>query len=338
MRFHLLGFCILLILAGSIGGCSSNSNSDNGGKNKKTSTSSQPGTTTLQTKAEVPEFSGDSAYVWVEKQLSFGPRVPNTGPHFACADWMVEKFESFGAKVTRQGASVQDPVTGQILNIQNIIASYNPEQTQRIMLSAHWDTRPVGDQDSDTGRRNQPIPGANDGASGVAVLLEIARHLSEKASGVGVDIFLWDAEDGGNSNIPNSFCLGSQYWAQNKHIPGYQAMWGINLDMVGASGARFYREGQSMQYAASVVDRVWRTAALLGHEGYFTMERTPGIIDDHYYINTMAGIPMIDIIDQQPDGQGFFPHWHTHADDIHTINPETLRVVGQTVMSVVYWM
>jgi glutaminyl-peptide cyclotransferase len=282
---------------------------------------------------EVPAFNADSAYAYVEKQLSFGPRVPNTQAHVACAEWLIAKLDSFGAKVITQPAVVQ-AFNGTALNMINIIGAYNPESQRRIMLSAHWDTRPFADEDDE--RQDEPIPGANDGASGVAVLLEIARQFHLQNPSIGVDIVFWDAEDYGKSEVRDSYCLGSQYWARNKHVPNYEAMWGINLDMVGAANARFTREGQSMQYAPQVVDRVWRAADLLGYQQYFSLERTDGIIDDHVYVSRMGGVPMIDIIDQPTGGQRFFEHWHTHEDDLDAISRETLKAVGQTVLTVVY--
>lgn len=284
--------------------------------------------------ANVPDFDADSAYAYIEKQLSFGPRVPNTAAHVACAQWLMAKLDSFGATVITQPAVVQ-AFDGTALNMVNIIGAYHPESQRRIMLSAHWDTRPFADEDDE--RQDEPIPGANDGASGVAVLLEIARQFAQQDPGLGVDIVFWDAEDYGKSEVRDSYCLGAQYWARNKHVPGYEAMWGINLDMVGAPNARFTREGQSMQYAPQVVDRVWRTASLLGYGQYFSSLRTDGIIDDHVYVSRLGGVPMIDIIDQ-PSGQRFFEHWHTHEDDLDAISRETLKAVGQTVLTVVYQM
>ena len=280
----------------------------------------------------IPDFSADSAYAFIEKQLAFGSRVPNTGSHLACAQWLSDKLESYGAKVIRQAAVVK-AFDGTRLNMQNIIASYNPEKNRRILLTAHWDSRPFADQDSE--RQNQPIPGANDGGSGVGVLLEVARQLGQANPQVGVDIILWDAEDYGKTEVPGSYCLGSQYWAVNKHKPNYDAMYGINLDMVGDPDARFTREGHSMEYAANVVEKVWRTARLYGYDQYFSLERTEPIIDDHVYVNRKGGIRMIDIIDK-PANQSFFDEWHTHRDDINTISKETLKAVGQTVTAVVY--
>ncbi|MCI4670655.1 MAG: M28 family peptidase [Bacteroidia bacterium] len=282
---------------------------------------------------KVPSFSQDSAYKFIEKQLSFGPRVPNSAPHADCADWLIRKFISYGAEVQTQPAVVQ-AYDGTPLNMQNIIASYNPDRAQRIMLTAHWDTRPVADQDVE--RQDEPIPGANDGGSGVGVLLEIARLIGQDSNlNIGVDIILWDAEDYGNSNVPDSYCLGSQYWARNPHKANYNPVYGINLDMVGGINARFTQEGQSITYAPSVVQKVWNTSSKIGYSKFFSTLKTPGIIDDHLYINQIAKIPTIDIIDNQP-GTSFFGQWHTHADDIHIISKETLKAVGQTVLTVVY--
>lgn len=280
----------------------------------------------------VPDFSAEQAYQYIEKQLSFGPRVPNTAAHANCANWLMETFATHGAAVSSQNALVTAH-DGKQLSLQNIIAQFQPEKKQRIMLSAHWDSRPYADQDTE--RTNEPIPGANDGASGVAVLLEIARHLGQANPYIGVDIFLWDGEDYGVSNVQDSYCLGSQYWAKNKHIPKYQAKYGINLDMVGAKDAFFPKEGQSLRFAPSVVEKVWDTAARLGYDNYFSLMASDGIIDDHLYLNLLAGIPYIDII-HQPEGQGFFSAWHTHDDDIDVIDPETLKAVGQTLLAVVY--
>ncbi|GAB4416323.1 MAG: M28 family peptidase [Bacteroidia bacterium] len=281
----------------------------------------------------VPAFEADSAYAYIERQLAFGPRVPNTPAHAACAAWLGEHLAAAGAQVTVQQATVR-AFDGSLLEMRNIIAAFQPDQPRRIMLTAHWDTRPFADEDSS--RQGDPIPGANDGASGVAVLLEIARHLGVQPPQAGVDIILWDVEDYGKSDVDNSYCLGSQYWARNKHRADYQAMYAINLDMVGAEGAYYTREGVSMQYASGVVEKVWSTARRLGHDAYFRSHRSDGLIDDHTYINLIAKIPAIDIIDR-PEGARFFPHWHTHRDDLASISRETLRATGETVMSVVYY-
>lgn len=280
----------------------------------------------------VPAFAADSAYAFVAQQVAFGPRVPNTAAHQACGDWLLAKLARYGAKVQTQEASVR-AYDGTLLPMRNLIASFRPEQKRRILLTAHWDTRPVADEDSS--RQTEPIPGANDGGSGVAVLLEIARHLGANPPPVGVDIIFWDVEDYGSSQHENSYCLGSQYWARQPHQPGYMPLYAINLDMVGASGAYFTREGISEQYARSVLDKVWQQARALGYERYFRSHSTDGIIDDHTYLNLVARIPTIDIIDR-PEGTRFFDHWHTHRDDLAIIDPETLHAVGHTLLAVVY--
>ncbi|MDX2246737.1 MAG: M28 family peptidase [Bacteroidia bacterium] len=300
----------------------------NGGTTEKPRTEPTPPVRDIS----VPVFQADTAYRYIEKQLAFGPRVPNTPAHAACADWIIGQLESFGAKVTTQPAVVT-AFNNTRLNMVNIIASFQPEKQRRVMLTAHWDTRPFADEDSI--RKDEPIPGANDGGSGVGVLLEIARILGQDSIAIGVDIVFWDAEDYGNSDVPNSYCLGSQYWAENKHKPGYTAMYGINLDMVGAKNAVFSKEGHSLQYAPNTVEKVWRQAQLLGFGQYFSIQRTDPIIDDHVYVSAKGGIGTIDIIDQ-PEGRGFFKHWHTHGDDISVISKETLQAVGQTLLAVVY--
>jgi len=307
----------------------------------KTDDAHKSGTDTLATpKAPdvgAPAFSADSAYAFVVKQLSFGPRVPNTPGHVACGDWFIETFKRYGATVTVQAATLTDH-KGQKLQARNIIASYNPDAPDRILLSAHWDSRPVSDMDPHV--KDKPVMGANDGASGVAVLLEIARNLQAKNPGIGVDLILWDAEDGGdpNSNNPDTYCLGSQYWGKNPHKPGYKARYGVNLDMVGASGAVFPQEGYSRQYAQGPMDKIWQTGHALGYGQYFSFQPAPPITDDHYYMSKVGGVNSLDIIHLNLDGTGslFFEHWHTQRDDISTIDPNTLKAVGQTLLQVLF--
>jgi Zn-dependent M28 family amino/carboxypeptidase len=281
---------------------------------------------------QVPVFQEDSAYVYVERQLAFGPRVPGTPAHTACGSWLAAQLRAAGAQVTEQTGSVRT-FNGITLTARNLIAAFSPGNARRVMLSAHWDTRPFADQDDE--RKAAPIPGANDGASGVAVLLEIARHLQAQSPAVGVDIIFWDVEDYGESSVEDSYCLGSQLWTRQRHQPGYTALYGINLDMVGAEGAVFPREGYSMLYAPQVVEKVWRAAQRIGYGAYFSSERANPIIDDHYYISSRTGIGTIDII-HMPPGGGFFPYWHTHDDDLPAISRQTLKAVGQTVLEVVY--
>ncbi|MCS7019838.1 MAG: M28 family peptidase [Cytophagales bacterium] len=292
-----------------------------------------------------PEFNADSAYTFVEQQVALGPRVPNTEPHRKAAEMFLSAFRRFGWEVQAQDFEAI-AYNGTILKSRNIIASYNPQAKRRILLAAHWDTRPYADMDEDKSRRREAIDGANDGGSGVGVLLEIARVIGKqqdslKISHIGIDIILFDSEDYGQPQDEeqvafkkDSWCLGSQHWAKNKHREGYTAYYGILLDMVGAKDARFLLEGHSMEYAPSVVKKVWDTAHQLGFGKYFVYEATNSLIDDHLYVNQLAGIPMIDIIQYEKGSFGSF--WHTHRDKMDIISKETLYAVGKTVLQVLY--
>ncbi len=292
-----------------------------------------------------PDFNPDSAYAFVARQVDFGPRVPNTAAHHATKEWLVDKLTAYGASVQVQEFEAE-AYNGTSLQLSNIIASLYPEQRKRILLAAHWDTRPYADKDSI--RTDQPINGANDGGSGVGVLLEVARALqgADTVPRVGIDIILFDGEDygepEGEKNDAESanrvwWCLGSQHWSDNKHVPNYSAYYGILLDMVGAEEATFYQEGVSERVAPSIVKKVWNTAQQLGYGSYFVRKESPEIIDDHVYVNYDAKIPMIDIVEYEPTNQSYFADYHhTHADGMDIISRETLEAVGETVLHVVY--
>ncbi len=294
----------------------------------------------------VPDFVADSAYAFIEQQVSFGPRVPNTEAHAATRRFLADKLTAYGATVQEQSFEAE-AFDGTTLSLTNIIASFFPEQRKRILLAAHWDTRPFADKDDV--RTEEPIAGANDGASGVGVLLEVARALQQADTlpRVGVDIILFDGEDYGepegkkstNAESANQvwWCLGSQHWSKNKHEPGYSAYYGILLDMVGAQEATFYREGVSERVAPSIVNKVWSTAERLGYGSHFVDKDSPEIVDDHVYVNYDGKIPMIDIIEYDPSNASFFADYHhTHDDNMEVINQETLEAVGKTVLHVVY--
>lgn len=287
-----------------------------------------------------PDFNADSAFHFVKKQVEFGPRVPNTQAHANCADYLTAKLKSYKADVIVQQGEAK-AFDGKVLKMKNIIAQWSPEKQNRIMLCAHWDTRPFADQDKTD--INKPIDGANDGGSGVGVLLEIARQLSILQPNIGIDIILFDAEDYGQpeggiqKEQAHTYCLGSQYWASNLHKEGYLPRFAVLLDMVGASNATFTMEGVSMEYAPFAVKKVWDSAAKSGYSSYFLYEKTNPITDDHYYINTIAEIPAIDIIQYDPATKYHFaPVWHTHRDNLENIDPKTLKAVGQTLLETVY--
>ncbi len=281
-----------------------------------------------------PDFNADNAYNFVSKQVNFGPRVPNSQAHINCGDYLVSELKNFGAEVIEQKA-VLTAYDGTQLNARNIIGSYNTDKSTRILLFAHWDSRPFADQDNNKAKRTQPVLGANDGASGVAVLLEIGRVLQSKMPEVGVDIIFFDAEDYGAYSETESWCLGSQYWAKNPHTPDYSAKYGILLDMVGAKNARFSKEEYSMHYAPSTVEKVWSTASRLKYGHFFPNAKGGAITDDHVPVNEVRKIPSINIIHKTED-ESFFEHWHTTRDDMSNISPETMKAVGQTLLEVIY--
>ena len=289
-----------------------------------------------------PDFNADSAYEYVAKQVSFGPRIPGTSAQIKCADWLSAKFKSYSANVIVQDLKV-DLWNHQSVPCKNIIASFNPDQKKRILLCAHWDTRPWSDQDALNPKKS--FDGADDGGSGVAVLLEIARLMSKQAPSVGVDLLLVDVEDYGppywdpmsKSEEINGYCLGTQEWASHPHVPDYRAYFGILLDMVGAKNATFPQEGASLQYAPSIVDKVWSTANSLGYSNYFIYEKSPAIIDDHVFVNRINATPTIDIINMDHNTKSkFAKHWHTQQDNMNIIDKNTLKAVGQTLLQVVY--
>lgn len=289
-----------------------------------------------------PLFNPDSAYAFVQKQVDFGPRVPGTPQHTACADWMVAKLKGYGAHVIEQRATVK-AFNGKELPLRNIIARFDTAAKERILLLAHYDTRPFADKDKE--RPHEPILGANDGGSGVGILLEIASHLGSKKHGPGIDLLFTDVEDYGqpsgaitvDEQSIDTWALGSQYFAKNPHVPGYAARFGILLDMCGAKEARFYREAISMQFAAGIVNKVWRTAATIGHGDRFVTESKYFVgTDDHLAINQRLRIPTIDIIEFHEATNAFHPSWHTHADNMEVIDPATLKAVGQTVLETIW--
>lgn len=293
---------------------------------------------TPKKRAVVPKFERDSAYIYVEKQVAFGPRVPNTPEHTACKNWLAQSLKNFGAKVIEQPFEAT-AYTGVKLKGTNIIGSYNPNNPKRVLLAAHWDSRPIADYDPEEKYQKEPILGADDGASGVGVLLEIARLLNENPIDLGVDIIFFDAEDYGESQAEDytSWCLGSQHWGRNLHVNGYKARFGILLDMVGSKNARFTKEETSMSFAPAVMNKVWKLAQNMGYGNFFVEDKTKMLIDDHLFINRLTGIPTIDIINRPAGSKtGFGEYWHTHNDDMTVIDRRTLRAVGQTVLAVLY--
>lgn len=309
----------------------------------RTTSEKKPDSHSVSGNVFVPAFNKDSAYYYVEKQVLFGPRVPGSQPHIQCAEWLTSTMQRFADTTIVQHFRARN-YSDVMLEGRNIIGIFNADHKRRILLCAHWDSRHIADHDPDPANRNKPVLGANDGASGVGVLLEVARQLKEYPPKVGIDIILFDLEDYGppqekqTRETSDLWCLGSQYWARNPHIPGYSANFGILLDMVGAYNAQFPLEGFSMYYAPDIKNKIWRLAAKLGYGNYFLFDQGSYITDDHYYINKIARIPTINIIhlDSNSSNGTFFEYWHTVNDTMENIDRNVLHIVGDVVLNVIY--
>jgi glutaminyl-peptide cyclotransferase len=318
----------------------------------------ETGTTTVAErplpKIDIPSFSADSAYAFTEKIVGMSPRVVGTEGARKVKAYLVQQFKKYGADVIEQPFTVKT-FDGKTHAATNIIARCNMQATKRILLSAHWDSRPFADsrEETDPAHRNKPILGADDSGSAVAMLIEMTRQLQAKPlSNIGVDIVLFDAEDYGDTSKARlttqaqvdaqekTWALGSQYWGATPHVAGYTAAYGINLDMAGAQNARFTKEPTSQKYASGVLEKVWRVAQFHGFGSYFVEEPTSftnGMIDDHLYINQLAKIPTIDIFNNSAETKSFGKYWHTHNDNMSIIDKATLKAVGQTVLSVLHY-
>lgn len=298
-------------------------------------------------KTAIPVFNADSAMAMLKAQTDLGPRVPGSKAHSQFVDMAVNRLKGLGALVEVSDATMTNPVTGNDVPVRNILATFNPSGTSRVLLLAHYDTRPWADEDPSYTNRTKPIDGANDGASGVAVLMEIARLMSQQQPTVGVDLLLVDAEDGGLSapegatydeavKYERSWCLGSRYWAENMPGDRVKPRYAILLDMVGGKNAVFYREAFSQANAKPIVDKVWNQARDLGYGTRFPNEVGGAINDDHLPLLN-AGIPAIDIIEiGNPATGGFNPTWHTLNDNFENIDPKTIDMIGKIITNVIY--
>ena len=282
--------------------------------------------------SRVPEFSADSAFLYLKRQVEFGPRVPGSEAHVRTADWLCGELRRHGAEVMEQKAELK-AFDGTVLKCRNIFGSFNPEKKERLLLLAHYDTRPWADKDPDPANHGKPIDGANDGASGVAVLLETARVIGERTPGQGIDILFVDCEDYGDEGDEDSWALGADYFARNPIYPGYRPEKAILLDMVGAREARFPAEYFSREAAPELDDAFRAAAAAAGYGSMFPLVMGGGVTDDHQKL-IEQGIPAIDIIDYRDTG--FCPQWHTMADNIDNIDPAVLKAVGQSLVHYLY--
>ena len=294
------------------------------------------------------QFNADSAYQFCVAQCNFGPRIMNSEAHEQCAQWITQKFQQYGYHVELQKADLKG-YDGTILKSTNIIAKA-PSLKERaggeaILVCAHWDSRPWADNDPDSANWRKPVMAANDGASGVAVMLELARLIQQHDSlNVAVDFICFDAEDWGipqwdeTGDGTDSWALGAQYWAKKYQEKPQNYSYAILLDMVGGQGAKFYQEGYSKQKAGQIVEKVWRAAHAAGYGSTFPMQDGGYVTDDHVPVNDIANIPCVDIINHYPDCQqsSVGPTWHTVNDDMQHIDKNTLQAVGQTLLQVIY--
>lgn len=311
-------------------------------------TQQAPVETAKEVVINAPPFSSDSAYSYTQTQLDFGPRNMNSKGHDLCGKWLIAKVKTLADTVYIQNFDVT-AFDGKVLKCTNIIASFNPKATTRILFTSHWDSRPWADMDKVD--RDKPFLSASDGASGIGTLMELARDIKSKPCNIGVDIFFNDAEDYGytstlqglvtkktDGDMEDTYCLGAQYWCKTPHMPGYKADFGILLDMAAGHNALFTRDGTSSFNAGWVQDLVWSNGQQIGFSNYFSNQNTPALTDDHYYINTMAKIPTVDIIayDANSPSHMFPDYWHTHNDNMSVIDKNTLDAVGKTLLYTIY--
>ena len=305
-----------------------------GGGNNPSGNTDETDYTTVAT----PDFNADSAYHFVEQQLAFGPRIPNSQAHEKCAEYLANAMRQWTDTVIVQEfkANLWDNTSAKG---KNIIASVNPKAENRILLAAHWDSRAYADHDPDTTKYHQPILGANDGASGVAVLMEMARIFRQNDINIGIDYIFFDLEDQGSPQFSDNYqsdtwCLGAQHWAKNPHRLFYNAHYGILLDMVGGFNPRFTKEEVSMKFAPGITNKVWTIAQQLGFGNIFEDSQSDAILDDHLYINQNTNIPMLDIVANNHN-HSFFEHWHTTGDNLEAIDRNSLATVAKVIMTMV---
>lgn len=305
-------------------------------------TTKEPTADTSAEHRSLPTFCADSAYAFVAKQCEFGPRVPGSEAQRECSQWLESELRRHGASVTIQEGRMT-AYDGTSLPVRNIVGSFNAEARMHVLLISHYDSRHVADQDPDPARRHDAVMGANDGASGVGVLLELARLASQQAPQVGIDIFLTDVEDYGapddwkGQHDEKWWGMGTQMWCREAASKGYRAQYGILLDMVGSPDATFFREYYSDRYARPYVDQIWQAAASMGYSHLFIDRQGGGVTDDHVFVNRMLNIPCVDIIDTRADSDGTFcPEWHTTHDTMEHISAETLGKVGKVLVKLLF--
>ncbi|MGC8668453.1 MAG: M28 family peptidase, partial [Chthonomonadales bacterium] len=261
-----------------------------------------------------PKVDGDRAYQLLVKQCDFGPRPVGSAAHQKTRDFLLAEMKKYADRT-----DVQD-FTYRGMPLTNIIGVFNPDAPRSILFCTHWDTRPTADEEVDPLKQRQPIPGADDGASGTAVLLELARIFHEQKPRVGVILVLLDGEDYGNFETNEGVFLGSTYFA--RHHDAYKPSFGILIDMIGDKNLDIYREANSQRFAPGTNDKVFRIARELGYGSYFIDEMKLNISDDHVPLSTIGHIPTIDLIDFN------YAPWHTLDDTPDKCSPQSLAIVG----------
>lgn len=266
-------------------------------------------------------FDGERAMEYVRTQLEFGPRIPGTEGHRKTGDWIVSMMRQRADTVIEQKWE-HKTAAGVTLPMRNILARYNTQATERILYVTHWDTRPTSDNASDSARRAMPVPGANDGASGVALLIALGDLLKQAPPSLGVDFLFTDGEDYGSFGPPEvDVLIGARYFAANLPSPGYRPIFAVLWDMIGDHDLQISKEGHSVDRAPEVVDRIWRIASDLGYGQYFRPTGWGPVTDDHLPLLD-AGIPIIDVIDLD------YPAHHTPEDTIDKVSAASLKIVG----------
>jgi peptidase M28-like protein len=272
------------------------------------------------------EFNGRTALTYVERQMSFGPRIPNKPGHQHEADWLLTELRARADTVIVQDISHRLR-NDEVLHLRNFFARFRPQATERVLFLAHWDTRPMADKSANLGQQRMPVPGANDGASGVAVLLGVADALKAKPPTIGVDLLFVDGEDYGDFADTNDVLIGSRWFAAHQP-PGYQPLYAVLFDMVGDKDLQIFQEGQSVAFAPEVVQRVWAVAADRGHERQFIPNVKHTLTDDHVSLQKV-GIHAIDVVDFD------YPFWHTTEDTLDKVSAESLQIVGDVAVSLI---
>lgn len=295
------------------------------------------------TKVQTPDFNADSAYGFVASQVGFGFRTPGSEGQHKCANYLVQQMSRWCDTVIVQEFSTT-LWNGTEVKGKNIIATINAlegsPEGKRVLLAAHWDSRMWADHDADKNNHHKPFDGANDGASGVGVLMELARAVGSQRLTIPIDIIFFDVEDQGTPDWADgyeedSWCKGSQYWSRNPHVPFYTATYGVLLDMVGTEQPRYTKEQVSREFAGGIMNKIWTAAAAIGYGNMFLNNETSPILDDHYYVNRIAGIPMVDIVQNSP-GCSFFKHWHTMGDNMEHVDKNSLKAVGEVLLKTLY--